>query len=79
MQFPILFRLYIYSTGNIYRDLNIRRQKMNLNYRKLEMLEQDLIAKEEAAKIEGMYTCPIDSELKEKVSLVLDQVRYNNY
>ena len=52
---------------------------MNLNYRKLEMLEQDLIAKEEAAKIEGMYTCPIDSELKEKVSLVLDQVRYNNY
>ena len=49
---------------------------MNLNYRKLAMIEQELIAKEEAAKIEGVYTIPIDKDLKDKVTYVLDQVRY---
>lgn len=48
---------------------------MSLNYRKLAMIEKDLIEKEETAKIEGMYTVPIDKDLKDKITFVLDQVR----
>jgi len=51
---------------------------MNLTYRKLAMLEQDFIAKEEAAKIEGYYTTPVDKELQSRVTNLLDQVRYPN-
>ena len=48
---------------------------MNLAYRKLAMLEKDFIAKEEAAKIEGFYTCPIDKELQGRVTHILNKVR----
>ena len=49
---------------------------MNLTYRKLAMLERDFIAKEEAAKIEGYYSSPVDKELQSRVTNLLDQVRY---
>ena len=48
---------------------------MNLTYRKLAMLEQDFIAKEEAAKIEGYSASPGDSQLREKITTILNQVR----
>ena len=48
---------------------------MNLTYRKLAMLEQDFIAKEEAAKIEGFYACYVDKDLQNRVSFLLNQVR----
>ena len=48
---------------------------MNLTFRKLAMLERDFIAKEEAAKIEGFYSCPVDKELQGRVTNLLDQVR----
>jgi hypothetical protein len=49
---------------------------MNLALRKLAMIEKDFIAREEAAKIDGYTSCPIDRDFKEKISRVLDQVRY---
>ncbi len=48
---------------------------MNLTYRKLAMLEKDFIAKEEAAKIEGFYASPVDKDLQDRVSFLLNQVR----
>jgi hypothetical protein len=48
---------------------------MNLTYRKLAMLEKDFIAKEEAAKIEGFYSAPVDKDLQSRVTNLLDQVR----
>jgi hypothetical protein len=49
---------------------------MNLALRKLAMLEKDFAAREEAAKIDGYSSCPIDREFRSKISKVLDQVRY---
>ena len=49
---------------------------MNLAYRKLAMLEKDFIAKEENARIEGFSSCPIDRDFKDKITRLLDQVRY---
>ena len=49
---------------------------MNLAYRKLAMLEKDFIDREERAKMEGFSSCPIDRELKNKITRLLDQVRY---
>ena len=49
---------------------------MNLAYRKLAMLEKDFIAREEAAKIEGYTSCPIDRDFKDRITRLLDQVRY---
>ena len=48
---------------------------MNLAIRKLAMLEKDFIAKEEAAKIEGYYSTPVDRDFKNRVTNLLDQVR----
>lgn len=48
---------------------------MNIAYRKLAMLEKDFIAREEAAKIEGI-SCPIDTDFKNRITRLLDQVRY---
>ena len=48
---------------------------MNIAYRKLAMLEKDFIAREEAAKIEGV-SCPIDNDFKNMITRLLDQVRY---
>ena len=49
---------------------------MNLAYRKLAMLEKDFIQREEAAKIEGICSCPIDRDFKNRITRLLDQVRY---
>ena len=49
---------------------------MNLAYRKLAMIEKDFIAREEAAKIEGIVSCPIDRDFKNKITRLLDQIRY---
>ena len=49
---------------------------MNLAMRKLAMLEKDFIEREEAAKLDGVVTSPIDREFKEKITKLLDQIRY---
>lgn len=49
---------------------------MSLAMRKLAMLEKDYIAREEAAKLDGYTTSPVDREFREKISKVLDKVRY---
>ena len=48
---------------------------MNLTFRKLQMLEREFIVKEEAAKIDGFYTSPVDKDLQSRVTNLLDQVR----
>ena len=48
---------------------------MNLALRKLAMLEKDLIAREEAAKIEGYVTSPVDNDLKLRITKLMDKVR----
>ena len=48
---------------------------MNLAIRKLAMLEKDFIAREESARIEGT-SCPIDRDFKNRITKLLDQVRY---
>ena len=49
---------------------------MSLAMRKLAMLEKDFIAREEAAKFEGYTIRPIDREFRDKITKVLDKVRY---
>lgn len=49
---------------------------MNLAYRKLAMIEKDFIAREEQARMDGFTSCPIDNEFKNKITKLLDQVRY---
>lgn len=49
---------------------------MSLTYRKLAMIEKDLIAKEESARIQGYTSCPIDRYFKDKITSLLDQTRY---
>ena len=48
---------------------------MNLALRKLAMLEKDMIAREEEAKINGYATCPVDADFKARVSALMDKVR----
>ena len=48
---------------------------MNLTLRKLAMLEKNLIAKEEAGKVQGFATPPEDVILREKLSDILNRVR----
>lgn len=49
---------------------------MSLAMRKLVMLEKDFIAREEAARLEGYSSCPIDKEFRAKITKVLDKIRY---
>lgn len=48
---------------------------MNIAIRKLAMLEKEFIAREEAARLEGLTTNPIDVEFKEKITHIMDKVR----
>ena len=48
---------------------------MNIAIRKLAMLEKDMIAREEQARFEGYASCPIDQDLKNRVTFVMDKVR----
>lgn len=48
---------------------------MNIAIRKLAMLEKSIIEREEAAKIDGYATSPIDPIFKEKITRLMDKVR----
>lgn len=48
---------------------------MNIAIRKLAMIEKDLIEREEAARLEGFVTSPIDRQFKEKITRLMDRVR----
>ena len=48
---------------------------MNIAIRKLAMLEKSIIEKEEAAKLDGYISSPVDPIFKEKVTRLMDKVR----
>lgn len=48
---------------------------MNITLRKLALLEQNLIQKEEEARIQGYSSCPIDSEMRNRISTLMEKVR----
>ena len=49
---------------------------MNLAIRKLAMIEKEMIAKDEEAKIAGYTTSPVDRDFQEKVTKLMDRVRF---
>ncbi len=48
---------------------------MSIALRKLALLEKSFAEKEEAAKLDGFSTCPIDKNLKVRIEDLLDRVR----
>lgn len=48
---------------------------MNIALRKLALLEKDLIQREEAAKLEGYISSPVDSAFREQITKLMDKVR----
>ena len=48
---------------------------MNIAIRKLALLDKNLIEREEAARMEGYTTSPIDTAFREKVTRLMDKVR----
>ena len=48
---------------------------MNITLRKLALLEQNYIQQEELARIQGYSTCPIDNEMKRRVTDLMNKVR----
>ena len=48
---------------------------MNIAIRKLAMLEKSIMEREEAAKLDGYVTSPVDPIFKEKVTRLMDKVR----
>lgn len=48
---------------------------MNIALRKLALLEQSFIQKEEEARIQGYSTCPIDYDMKRRISTLMEKVR----
>lgn len=48
---------------------------MNIALRKLAMLEKSMIEQEEAERIQGYSTCPIDQDFKRRVTELMDKVR----
>lgn len=48
---------------------------MNIALRKLAMLEKAMIEKEEAAKVQGYTTSPIDQNFKRQITDLMDKVR----
>ena len=48
---------------------------MNIAIRKLAMLEKDIIEREEAAKLEGYTSSPVDPAFREKITRLMDKVR----
>ena len=49
---------------------------MNLAIRKLALIEKDMNYKEENARVYGYSTCDIDRDLKERITELMDKVRY---
>ena len=50
-------------------------EKARLEAEKLALLEKNLIEREEAARMEGYTTSPIDTAFREKVTQLMDKVR----
>lgn len=48
---------------------------MNIAVRKLALLEKSLIEREEANRIEGYASSPVDVAFREKVTQLMDKVR----
>lgn len=48
---------------------------MNITLRKMALLEQTFLQQEELAKIQGYSNCPIDNEMKRRVTNLMDKVR----
>ena len=48
---------------------------MNITLRKMAMLEEKFQKEEEQAKIQGYSSCPIDRDLQDRVTNLLDKVR----
>ncbi len=49
---------------------------MNIALRKLALLESQMRQKEEEAKIAGYTTSPVDKELKDRITKLMDKVRF---
>ena len=49
---------------------------MNITLRKLALLESKMAQKEEEAKIAGYSTSPVDRELKDRITKLMDKVRF---
>ena len=49
---------------------------MNIAMRKLAMLEKEFIQREESARLGRFTFSPIDREFKEKITKLMDQVRF---
>ena len=48
---------------------------MNIAIRKLAILEKSLLEREEAVKLDGYVTSPIDPVFKDKVTRLMDKIR----
>ena len=48
---------------------------MSIAMKKLALLEQNLIKQEEAAKIQGNITSPVDTEFRRVITSLVDKVR----
>ena len=48
---------------------------MNITMRKLAMLEKEFERREECAKIDGFCSAPIDNNLKENITKLMDKIR----
>ena len=48
---------------------------MNLVLRKMALLEQEMIEKENAAKFNGMTNSFVDKDLQDKITKLMDKVR----
>lgn len=48
---------------------------MNIALRKLAMLEEKMVKEEETARLQGYSTCPVDQDLKRRITDLMDRVR----
>lgn len=48
---------------------------MNITMRKLAMLEQEMIKREEQANFDGYTSSPIDHDMKNKITKLMDRIR----
>ena len=60
----------LYECKTLYGDMN-----MNIVLRKLAMLEEKMVKEEELAKVQGYCTCPVDQDLKKRVTDLMDRIR----
>ncbi len=48
---------------------------MNIALRKLALLEKNMLEREEALKLEGYTSSPVDANFREKITQLMDKVR----